>query len=626
MCGIVGIASRQGSVDADRLLSMRDAIRHRGPDDAGLWRASDGRVGLAQCRLAVIDLVHGHQPMTDPAGECQLVFNGELYNYRELRDELAAAGHRFRTSSDSEVLLASYGAWGTDCLARLNGMFAFAIYDPRYQRLFAARDRAGEKPFYYREDGDRLAFASEIKALLADPACPRRLDPAALDWYLAYGYTPPERSMLQGVRKLPPAHALEYDLRTSRLRQWQYWSLPEPEGDAARVTPAGVCDEALLEELERLLLDSVRLRLVADVPVGILLSGGLDSSLVTAMAARLRPRIRTFTIAFSGHAGYDESPHARAVADHFGTDHVVLEAEPASIDLLPRLARQFDEPLADSSMVPTYLVSRLIRGQATVALGGDGGDELFGGYLHHTWVQQQHRIRRLLPGRVTRLARPLVRRCWPVGARGRNFALGLTGDEAFSLAQFNQLFDPSMRRKLLRHWRSASPALAEREKQSSIPAGLTPLQRVTTMDFRTYLPEDILVKVDRASMLASLEVRAPWLDHRLIEFAFRRVPDRLRATTRERKILPRRLAARLLPGSLDLQRKQGFSLPLGAWLRGEWGDVVQQVLTDPGQPLFDRQTIAGLLAAHRHGLTNEHRLFALVMFELWRREYQVAVD
>ena len=622
MCGIVGIGSASASVAPEVVAVMRDTLRHRGPDDEGLWRAMDGSVVLGHRRLSIIDLSPGgHQPMADPSGDYQLVFNGEIYNFQELRDELCRAGHRFRSSSDTEVLLEAYRAWGTNCLERFNGMFAFALYDHPGRRLFLARDRAGEKPLYFRHAEKRLAFASELKALFADPGCPRVLDPDALDAYLAFGYVPHDQCIIRGIRKLPQGHALVYDMAADSVRTWQYWALPE------RHAPEQADDEELAARLESTLLDAVRLRLIADVPVGVMLSGGIDSSLITAMAARVSTRVKTFTISFPGHGSYDESRHARSVAEHFSTDHVVLAAEPVTVDLLPELARQFDEPLADSSMVPTYLVSRLIRGEATVALGGDGADELFGGYHRHSWVQSQARVRAVIPAPLRRALRPLATGLLPVGMRGRNYLLGLTGDQAFSVSQFNQFFDPVMRRRLIGPLRdgAASSTTPEAFRAALWVSSGTPLQQATATDFQSYLVDDILVKVDRASMLNSLEVRAPWLDPRLIELAFADVPDRLRATAHDRKILPRRLAARLLPPTFDLARKQGFSLPLDAWFKGEWGTFIRDVLTDSQQELLDRGAVKSLLTGQQRGLANMHRLFALAMFELWRREYAVSV-
>jgi asparagine synthase (glutamine-hydrolysing) len=619
VCGIVGVAGHVG-IERASLIQMRDAMRHRGPDDQGVWWSSDGRVGLGHRRLSIIDLSEaGRQPMAAANGSLQIVFNGEIYNYRELRTELEALGCRFTTATDTEVILQAYAAWGTECLSRLNGMFALALYDDSRKRLLLGRDPAGEKPLFYRVDSGALAFASEVKGLLADPSCPRVLDVEALDYYLAFGYVPGERCLLHGIRKLPQGHALAFDVSTGSTRTWPYWSLPPS-------APPFASDDELLAELERLLSDSVRLRLVADVPVGVMLSGGVDSSLIAAMAARVSSRpIKTFTISFPGHGTFDEAPYARTVASYLGTDHVELAAEPATVDLLPQLARQYDEPIADSSMVPTYLVSKLIRREATVALGGDGGDELFGGYFQHSWVQRQGRLGDWIPGPARSLARTAVSSLLPVGTKGRNYALGLTAPTPFNIVQFNMIFDADARCRLLAPLgvRPHSGQTPEAYKAMLCRDRATPLQQATALDFRTYLPDDILTKVDRASMLCSLEVRAPMLDVRLIHLAFARLPDRLRATGSERKILARRLGARVLPRDLDLTRKQGFALPLADWFKGDWGRFMEDTLTDTSAKLFDRRIVRQLLKGQRVGFSNTQRLFALTMIELWRREYRI---
>ena len=345
------------------------------------------------------------------------------------------------------------------------------------------------------------------------------------------------------------------------------------------------------------------------------------------MAARVASRpVKTFTISFPGHGAFDEAPYARAVAQHFGTDHVELVAEPATVDLLPELARQYDEPIADSSMVPTYLVSRLIRREATVALGGDGGDELFGGYPHHSWVQQQARAGAWMPGFARTAARAAATRIMPVGMKGRNYILGLTAEAPYNIVQFNVLFDADARRRLLAPLgeRPADSRNPEAYKAALCAAGETPLRQATALDFQTYLVDDILVKVDRASMLCSLEVRAPFLDPRLIDLAFRRVPDRLRATAQRAEDPVAAPRAELLPPSLDLTRKQGFSLPLRSWFKGDWGRYIEDVLTSREADLFDRRVVGQLFAGQRNGFANTHRLFALLMVELWRREYRIS--
>jgi asparagine synthase (glutamine-hydrolysing) len=620
VCGIVGISSNAPVAGRAWITAGRDALRHRGPDDAGEWWSADGCVGLGHRRLAIIDLSPaGHQPMTDAGDELCIVFNGEIYNFADLRRGLAAKGHAFRSQSDTEVILAAYREWGTDCLLRLNGMFAFALYDSRERKLFMARDRAGEKPLFYSLSHGEIRFASELKGLMVDQTLPRHIDPEALDCYLAMGFVPGERCMFRGVKKLPPGHALVFNLESGKSRLWRYWRLPESGATAE----TGRADEsALLDELESLLEDSVRLQLVADVPVGVLLSGGVDSSLVTALAVRAKPQVKTFTIRFPGYGKYDETEHARRIARHYGTEHIELEAAESTVDLLPLLARQFDEPMIDSSMIPTYLVSRLIREHCTVALGGDGGDELFGGYPHYSRLLRSQqllgRIPRSLRLHVANAAETLL----PVGFKGRNWLQGMEVDLQGGLPLIASFFDRTMRRRVIAG-RDAWEFVAEGVRERRIPKAPDLLQRASRMDFENYLAEDILVKVDRASMLSSLEVRAPLLDYRLIEFAFGKVPSYLKVSTGSRKILLKKLTARLLPRDFDQNRKQGFSIPLGSWLQsGAWQHFFQDVLLSSNNTFFDRNVMGELLDGQAQGRANSERLFGLVLFELWRREYR----
>ncbi|HEX8251897.1 MAG TPA: asparagine synthase (glutamine-hydrolyzing) [Thermoanaerobaculia bacterium] len=613
MCGICGIARPHGPpVEREVIAEMAAALRHRGPDDQGEWISADGRTGFGHRRLSIIDLSPaGHQPMQDPSERLTITFNGEIYNYRELRSELSARGHRFATATDTEVILAAYREWGVDVPKRLNGMFAFAIHDADERRLVLARDRAGEKPLYYSHRNGVFAFASELKALMRMPGFERRIDPAALNEYLAFGYVPGASCILAGVRKLPQGCSLVVDLTRGTLAVDRYWNLPEP------YSAAPYDEEALVDELERLLLDSVRMRMIADVPVGILLSGGVDSSLITAMAARLTSKLRTFTITFPQYGTFNEAPFARLVADHFGTDHLELAAEPATVDLMPQLAAQFDEPLADSSIVPMYLVSRLARRDATVALGGEGGDELFGGYFHYEWVRRQQVVRGLIP-RPLRRVTSLAARMLPRAVRGRDYLVRAADDVDRSIAGANLYFDLAARRRLI-----GSVDDTPLDAKSKLPTGRTAVQRAMAADFQTYLPDDILVKVDRASMLASVEMRAPMLDPRLIEFAFGRVPDQLRAWKGERKVLLRKLARRVLPSQLDTQRKQGFSIPLHEWFKGDWGRFMREVIG--ASELFDRREVATLFREEERLGIHSHRLFALTMLELWRQTYDVAI-
>lgn len=624
MCGIVGIASVDPIRDRTWLVRSRDAMQHRGPDDAGEWWSPDCRVGLGHRRLAILDRSPaGHQPMVDATGVLCVVFNGEIYNFQELREELAAKGHRFYSGSDTEVILAAYREWDRDCLQRFNGMFAFALYDATKQTVLLARDRVGEKPLFYALSDEGLRFASELKALLADPSFPRQIDPTSLDCYLAFGFVPGERCILKGVKKLPPAHALLFDCAAGRVRRWRYWELPLPS--ETNVTSLG--EGALLEELDVLFEDAVRRQLVADVPVGILLSGGVDSSLVTAMAVRSCPRVKTFTVRFPGHRNYDETDHARLVARYFGTEHIELDAvEISPSQILPTVARQYDDPIVDSSMIPTSLVCALVRRHCTVALGGDGGDELFGGYEHYSRLLRLDQFAGWVPRPIRRTVAKAAIVFLPIGFKGRNWLQALEIDVQRGVPLIASYFDRESRRRLLNGTIDTKHVPAEVIRAEGVARVGDLLDRTTRTDLLQYLPEDILVKVDRASMLHSLEVRAPFLDYRIIEFAFGKVPSRLKASANSRKLLLKKLAARVLPAGFDMHRKQGFSIPLQAWLRrGPWYEFFREILLDTYQGPFDRRFLADLLEGQRKGRSNSERLFGLVLFELWRREYKVAV-
>lgn len=616
MCGIVGYAGREGIEDAV-LARMSTAIEHRGPDDAGAWKSADGRVGFSFRRLAIIDLSPtGHQPMTEATGTIHIAFNGEIYNYRDLRDELLRDGFEFRSRSDTEVILNAYRKWGDAFVEKLNGMFAIALYDETRGELFLARDRAGEKPLFVWRTQNRVVFASELKAMFAFAEFPRRIDIEALEHYFAYGYVPRGLCILDGVEKIAPGHIAELNVNSGAWSVRAWWDLPAPESNHG--------DEVALEhELESLLEDAVRRQLVADVPVAVLLSGGVDSSVITAMAARARQKVNTFTVTFP-NSKFDESAYARLVANHLGTRHIEVDAREMPVTLLDKLARQYDEPIGDSSMVPTYVVSSLIREHATVAIGGDGGDELFGGYPHYNYVQRLQRVRRIVPKPVRRVIGAVARRR-PLGTRGRAYLVGFAREGKQSIADVNLYFDHDLRRALLK----THPRDGHHPEELRVALGAdgnSVLQVAQRSDFRGHLTDDILTKVDRASMLASLETRAPFLDYRIIELAFGRVPDALKANANgERKILLRRLAARVLPKELDLTRKQGFSIPLSDWLRASWGTYFRDVLRDADETIFDRAFIASLLDAQERGLNNGHRLYALLMFELWRRAYGITL-
>lgn len=610
MCGIYGFVAHHARLDVDALDKRIDILRHRGPDARGVWISPSGNVGLANRRLSIIDLSpNGNQPLTSDCGRYVLVFNGEIYNFLDLRNDLEAMGNRFRGASDSEVLLNAYRAWGPECLSKLEGMFAFAIYDAGTEcssaKVFFARDRVGEKPFYYRSDDKGFEFASELKAL----AGRGEIDVRALNHYLALGYVPDELCISRGIAKMPPGHAGLFDLDTRKLRIWRYWQLPEPEYRDS------VAPEELEARVESLLLESVRQRLVSDVPLGVLLSGGMDSSMVVAVAARCSSRaIKTFTISLPG-SPLDEGAHARKVASFFGTEHSVLELDRPTLGVMNQIRPFVDEPLGDSSIIPTFLLSGLTRQHVTVALGGDGGDELFGGYPAYRRALVDTRLSGWIPTQVHRL---LARGAGtlPAGLPGRGRGVALRGGPSKQLIWGTPYFDAVLRSRIL-----AKDALAalgqdllapEARKARLYSRSLGDVENMTRAGFLGLLPDDYLVKIDRMSMAYGLELRSPFLSTKLVEFAFSKIPPEWKVTPRETRRIQRAVARRLLPPDLDLDRKQGFSIPLDAWLQGGDMATLEDAMRDLPE-IIDRTEVRALISGERRGRKNGARLFALMM-------------
>jgi asparagine synthase (glutamine-hydrolysing) len=622
MCGILGFASYTHSIDKDKLAKNINLLSHRGPDDSGIWESSDGKVGFAHNRLSIIDLSsNGHQPMMDVSGRLTIIFNGEIYNYQKLFKTLSI-DYKFNSKTDTEVILAAYTKWGVECVSHLDGMFAFAIYDSTQKSIFISRDRAGEKPLFYRYNENTLTFASELKSLLDFESSEAIISRESLDCYLGMGFVPKDRCILKGFNKLPAAHSLLFDLQSNKLKVWRYWSVSKI---AQSLSANKSSKKDLVSELEVLLEDSICRQMIADVPVGVLLSGGVDSSLITAIAARNTEQLKTFTVRFPNSGKLDETKHARLIAKKFNTEHVELDASSVEPDLLVKLARQFDEPIVDSSMIPTFLVSQLVQKHCKVVLGGDGADELFGGYEHYSRLLTMEKYARFVPKLVRSRISSFAEKNIPIGTKARSWLLGFDYDTKNGVPLIANYFDPTARNSLMHgkfnHWDAISESIlqANTSKQGDL------IQRATMMDFNNYLVEDILVKVDRSSMLASLEVRAPFLDRRIIEFAFGEVPSFLKVTSNNKKILLKKLASRILPSEFDRQRKQGFSVPINEWLKeGNFRDFFYDVLLD-SQSVFDKKSTIDLLKGQDKGRNNGERLFALVMFELWRREYKISI-
>jgi asparagine synthase (glutamine-hydrolysing) len=622
MCGICGkvYLDTARPVEPAEIVAMRDTMITRGPDAAGVH--VDRFAGLGHRRLSIIDLEASIQPMSNADGRIWIVYNGEVYNFAELRASLAARGHHFRTAGDTEVIIHLYEEYGEECVKHLRGMFAFGIWDARSDTLFLARDRIGIKPLYYALSDESLIFGSELKALMADPHFrgSREIDPDAVNSYLSFLCVPDPISIYRGVRKLPAGHTLTLHGGRATLRR--YW-------DVTFRDEGGVREEEWEERLLELLREAVRIRLVADVPLGAFLSGGIDSSTVVALMAGLMSQpVKTFSIGFSERA-FDETSDARLVAAHLGTDHTELILSPSSArSVIPALLAHFDEPFADSSAIPTYYVSKLAREQVTVVLSGDGGDELFGGYPWRQVRPSYQRVLSRLPFSMRTGIRHLSRAI-PPGVPGRNFLRHIDMPYERYVLDAMAVFDVEDRRAI---YSSAFADLA----RSMDPYGHNLPQlaggadrswqaRMMEYDLKTYLPNDILTKVDRMSMLTSIEAREPLLDHRLVEFAAR-IPSGLKIRGGVAKHILKRVIAPYLPMEVMEKRKQGFSVPLGTWLRTVLKDDILDILnTGNRHGFFDPNGIRQLCDKFFHGDdSRNHQIWALYAFELWYRNVHCA--
>lgn len=621
MCGIAGIISTDRRDHSAVMREMRALIVHRGPDAEG--EHIDAYASLGVQRLRIIDLVTGDQPQANEDGTVWTVFNGEIYNFRELREELTAHGHRLVTaSSDTEVIVHLYEEHGDRFAERLDGMFALAVWDARRRTLVLARDRQGKKPLLYHEFGGRIAFASEHAALLRGISERPRVSPEAIRLYLRLGYVPAPFDAFDGIRKLPPGHVLVWRDGQSAVRQ--YWTPPEP--GTLRIGEADAVSELL-----RLLERAVVRRLVADVPVGAFLSGGVDSSGVVAMMARNSSKVRTFSIGFA-EAQYSELAHARRIASLYGTDHHEFIIGPGELDVLPLLVRHYGEPFADSSALPTYHLSKLTREHVTVALNGDGGDELFAGYDRYLAVRLASYLdavpRVLRAGGAGLMARLLPDSISPLDPlrRTRRFLLAAALPVRERYLRWLSVFDASQLAPLLDSAFADPTAHAEQNGVLHLDVldRPDPVAAAQELDRRLYLPDDLLVKVDIASMANSLEVRSPLLDTALVEFAIRLPTDlKLRGTTR--KYVLKRALAGLVPAQNMRRRKQGFAVPIGSWFRDDLRTYIEEIVLSPrarARGYFRPAALEALVREHTSGAVDHtHRVWSLLMLELWHREF-----
>jgi asparagine synthase (glutamine-hydrolysing) len=623
MCGICGEFTFDGRpVREEGLVAMRDQLLHRGPDSFGTYVSTRQSSGLGFRRLKIIDLSpNASQPMANEDGTVQAVFNGEIYNYKTLREALLSRGHRFKSQSDTEVIVHLYEEKGADCIADLEGMFAIAIWDDRAERLTLARDRAGKKPLFYYRDSRTLAFASEMKAFFTNDAIAIEPDPEAVPHYFIYGYVPMPRTFYKNIWQLEPGTLMTVDAVGGCVNR-RYWELSYPEAGAVRQIPQREAVAGVRERLTR----AVESRLMSDVPLGAFLSGGLDSTIVVGLMSRMMSEpVKTFSIGFTGDSAYDETPYARLADQRFKTDHTEFHVSPSAIDLIDTLVWHHDGPFGDSSAVPTYLVSRLTREKVTVVLTGDGGDELFAGYLRFYATVVADRIPRPL-GRVARsllsgLPTPSNDRHWL--SRTKRFARSMSEPLHERLTGWNALFFDALEQLLRPDFLAGLPRIDKLHHISAkraLMAGRSTLSQALLANFVSYLPDDLLVKTDRCTMANSLEARSPFLDRELIEYAAG-LPDDLKLRGSQTKVILREAFADLVPSEINQRGKMGFGVPLDTWFRGELRDHMRDLLLSPGARYRDMLSgtfVEQLVSRHLSGAANlGQQLWSIMCFEAW---------
>ena len=614
MCGYYCIISSD-QINPDKSIKSLDLISHRGPDSQKYFLNDQRSVFMGFNRLSILDLrSEADQPMIDEESQRIIIFNGEIYNHNEVRKFLIEKNYTFKTTSDTEVLLKAYDFWKEDLLERLEGMFSFVIYDPIKNNIFFARDRAGEKPLFYLHNKKSFYICSEIKPIHKDSG-KKGLSIDGLNHFFENGFTSKDISMIDGIKKLKPGHQAMLNINTLKLDIRRYWKL-----EKQIIKPIKNIEKQnnyYIDKLELLLGNAVKKQLIADVPVGMMLSGGVDSSLIVATASKYFDKLNTFTVTFPDLQKYDESKHAQLIAKHFNTNHVELDAEEVEPEIFYKLVKHYDEPMVDSSMIPTYLLSKEIRKHCKVALGGDGADELFGGYSHYNRYNFLAKIQKFIPYPLRDSIVSAALSLLPKNIRGRK-TLELFGKRLDKL-EFNNanLFDYEKRKKLFKDNTLLKKAVSEKKIIST-----DLIRSVTFEDYNNYLSEDILVKVDRASMACSLEVRSPFLDSEITKFAFHEVPSYLKVYKNQRKILPKMLAKKMLPKSFDYERKQGFGFPVNELFRsGKWYNFLKDKINSDQNYFLDKKYCNQLLAQQAEGNNIGESLFAIALFLVWCEEY-----
>ena len=611
MCGILGIIDLNSRINEVIFKNLLNKTNHRGPDGSKIWCSSDKKIKLGHNRLAIIDLSNNaDQPMHDDTHDFVIVFNGEIYNFLDLKKELEVE-YNFKSSSDTEVILKAYKKWGYECVNHFNGMFAFAIYDIAKSTIFCARDRAGQKPFYYHHKKDVFAFSSELKNLVSDYVSPS-IKMSSLNEYFKFGFVAGENTIYSDFKKLPPAHYLVYSINKNEIKTFKYW---QPNTNS-KINNSNL--DYNVDKFSDILNSVVKRHLISDVPLGILLSGGIDSSLVTAFAAKHKPDLKTFTVTFPQFQRYNEAGHAKKVSDYFSTNHIEIETEKVNPEIiLPILAKQFDEPLIDSSMIPTFLVSKEVSKYCKVVLGGDGGDELFGGYNHYQKLVLSNNIKKVLPQFFWKFFSKFYK-FLPIGFRGRVWLESLKYDLKKDLPIVASYFNDFDRKRLLNKDFFDHD---DNQKINKIYRSKDLGERAMWTDFLNYLPEDILVKTDRTSMLNSLELRAPFLDNEIIEFS-EKLDNNFKFDNLNKKILLKTLSKKILPKNLDISRKQGFAVPIDEWMRNDkkWLEYSNYIFFEHNHSTLNKEYVKKLIKLHSEGVNLGERLFSILMFLLWCKE------
>ncbi len=614
MCGFYCIISHD-QIDLESSKKSLELIEHRGPDSQKYFFNKEKNVFIGFNRLSIVDLSNeADQPMLDKDSQRIIVFNGEIYNHLEIRKFLETKNYFFNTASDTEVILMAYDYWKDNVVDKLEGMFSFVIYDSLKNNIFFARDRTGEKPLYYLSDKKKFYISSEIKPIHKDSKI-QNISKDALNHYFEVGYSPSHISMLDGIKKLQPGHKANLELDSLKLDITKYWKIHKKIDK--HLNNENKQDSYYVDKLEKLIGKSVKKQLIADVPVGMMLSGGVDSSLIVATAAKYFDKLDTFTVVFPHLKKYDESKHARLIAKYFNTNHVELNADDIEPEILYKLVKHYDEPMVDSSMIPTYVLCKEIGKHCKVAIGGDGADELFGGYSHYNRYIFLSKLQKFIPLPLRASIVNLFLDLLPISIKGRK-TLELFGKDIDKL-DFNNanLFNYNMRNKL---FKDSSELKRVISKEKIISKDL--VRSITFEDYCNYLPEDILVKVDRASMASSLEVRSPFLDSQIIKFAFNEVPSHLKIKKNQRKILPKLLAKKMLPKDFDLMRKQGFTFPVNELFKsGKWHDFLREKINSETNDYLDKKYCNQLLKQQKSGGSLGESLFAILLFLVWCETY-----